>query len=224
MSRALVIGGSGGIGSAVADVLRKNIADVHVISRREHGLDIRDERSIRDIAAILDNRGLRFNLIFVATGALEVCGTPPEKSFSVIKADAMAEAFAVNAIGPALLIKHFSALLAKDERAVFAFLSARVGSIEDNRLGGWMSYRASKAALNQLVKCASVEIKRSHPNAIITALHPGTIETPLTKKYARGRYTSTPHEGAEKMLSVLDKLTAEDTGTFLDYNGEEIPW
>ena len=136
----------------------------------------------------------------------------------------MTAAFATNAIGPALLFKHFTRLLPLKSRGVFATLSARVGSIGDNRLGGWMSYRASKAALNQIVRCAAIETGRTRPQAVIVALHPGTIETALTERYAHGRYTATPAEAADQMIAVLDGLTPDMSGEFMDYAGEKIPW
>ncbi|NJL18651.1 MAG: SDR family oxidoreductase, partial [Nitrospira sp.] len=136
--------------------------------------------------------GRFFDLIFVATGILENDDARPEKSFAELSPEAMARVFAANAVGPALVFKHFAGLLPLKERSVIAVLSARVGSIGDNRLGGWMSYRASKAALNQIVRCAAIELKRTRPEAVALALHPGTIETALTEKYAKGRFTATP--------------------------------
>lgn len=222
-SAALIIGASGGIGGAMSDMLRRTIS-VETISRRDQDFDLLDETSIAHIAARYREEGRAFDFIFDATGALQANGRGPEKSFRAIDPAAMGHAFAVNAIGPALLIKHFTPLLVKDAPSVFASLSARVGSIGDNRLGGWVSYRAAKAALNQIIRCAAIETSRTRPKAALVALHPGTIETALTRQYAKGRYTATPQEAAGQMLAVLNNLTPKDTGKFLDYKGEEIVW
>ena len=220
-SSPLVIGASGGIGAAIAAALERNAA-VTRLSRRADGLDITDEASLAAAAARLKDR--RFDLIFVATGVLESAGARPEKSFAELDPAAMARVHAANAVGPALVVKHFSPLLAAKGRSVLAFLSARVGSIGDNRLGGWMSYRASKAALNQIVRCAAVELKRTRPEAIALALHPGTVDTALTKKYAGGRFTATPDECAENLLRVCAVATPDMSGGFYAYDGAVIAW
>lgn len=217
----LVIGASGGIGAAIADALDRKRA-VTRLSRRGDGLDITDEGSVARAAARFKDQ--RFDLIVVATGVLESAGARPEKSFAEIDAGAMARVFAANAIGPALIAKHFAPLLPARERGVIAFLSARVGSIGDNRLGGWMSYRASKAALNQIVRCAAVELKRTRPEAIALALHPGTIDTALTRPYAGGRITATPAECAENLLRLCAVATPDMSGRFFAYDGAEIEW
>lgn len=226
INSALVIGASGGIGDAFVSVLSERIGAerVSTLSRRDDGFDITDEPSLAAQAARLSETGAAFDFIIDATGTLEPAGFQPEKSFGKIDPVAMSAAFAVNAIGPALLFKHFAKLLPAKDRSVFATLSARVGSIGDNRLGGWVSYRASKAALNQIVRCAAIEIGRTKPDAIILALHPGTIETALTRKYARGRYTASPTQAADQMINVLLGMTAEASGKFFDYAGEEITW
>ncbi len=223
---ALVIGASGGIGAAIASALREDsaFASVVTLSRTSNGFDITNECSVREGAAQLAEHGSRFDLIFDATGALEANGNPPEKAFAALEPASLQASFSVNAVGPALLFKHFASLLNHKGRSVFATLSARVGSIGDNRLGGWMSYRASKAALNQIVRCAAIEIKRGRPNSIVVALHPGTIETPLTRKYARGRFTHTANAAARKMLNALEALSAKDTGKFFDYAGNIVDW
>lgn len=218
---ALVIGASGGIGAALARRL-ETATRVTRLSRRADEFDITSERSVAAAAARLQAE--RFDLIFVATGVLESGGAGPEKSFAALDPDAMARVFAVNAVGPALIVKHFAPLLPAKERSVIAFLSARVGSIGDNRLGGWMSYRASKAALNQIVRCAGVELRRTRPEAVALALHPGTIDTALTRKYAGGRFTATPEECAENLLRLCVHATPEMSGRFFAYDGSEIPW
>lgn len=218
MQRTLILGASGGIGSALAARLPGAIG----LSRRD-GLDWRDapqaELALQTVAA----QG-PFDLIFDATGALEIDGNGPEKALKSIDADAIAAQFAVNAIGPALILKHHDALMQRSGRTVFATLSARVGSIGDNGLGGWISYRASKAALNQIVRTASIEIARKRPEAIIVALHPGTVATPLSDKFAGNRETFSPDEAARRLLSVLDGLSAGETGGFFAHDGTRIPW
>lgn len=222
---ALVIGASGGLGGALAAALAGDpaCARAQILSRSKDGLDLADEASVAAAAGKID-AGDGFDLIVNAAGALEIDGAPPEKAFKEIEAATMARAFAVNAVGAALAFKYFAPLLKRDGRAVFATLSARVGSIGDNRLGGWMSYRASKAALNQIVRCAAIEETRRNRDSIVVALHPGTIETPLTEKYAKGRYTATREGAARNLLSVISSLAPEQTGGFFDYAGAEIPW
>ena len=164
-----------------------------------------------------------FDLIFVASGVLAVEGKRPEKSLGEINGSAMADVMAANAIGPALVLKHVPSLVAKSERSVVAVLTARVGSIGDNQLGGWYAYRASKAAANQIVRTASIELRRTRPGAIVIALHPGTVDTPFTANYPAHKKVGAP-EAAANMLNVLDGLGPDDTGRFFDYSGQEVPW
>lgn len=213
--RSLVIGASGGIGSALVDELTMR-GEVVALSRSADGLDVTEEASVADALGGLEGA---FDLVFVATGAL---GTP-EKSLRALGKDELAAQFALNAVGPALVLKHSVRLLPRDRRSVFAALSARVGSIGDNRLGGWYSYRASKAALNQLLHGASVEIARTHPKAILALLHPGTVATRFTSDYP-GNGKSTPSEAARGLLGVVDGLGRSQSGGFFDYAGESIPW
>lgn len=220
-ARALVIGASGGIGAALTAALRGRGCEVTALSRRGNALDLTDEASIASCLAPLE---APYDLILVATGALELDGQRPEKSLRALDAAAMAAQFALNAIGPALVLKHALRLMPRDRPARFAALSARVGSIGDNRLGGWYSYRAAKSALNQLVHTAAIEIARTHPQAILCTLHPGTVETPLTRAYAGGHPTVPPATSAENLLSVLASLTPAETGGFFDWQGKTIPW
>ena len=218
--RALVLGATGGIGQAVRTQLGAEDWEVTALSRQD-GLDWQNPSGAEAVIANLDGP---FSLIFDATGALEIDGARPEKQLAAIDADAMAAQFAVNAVGPALVLKHYKTLLPRHGRAVFATVSARVGSIGDNRLGGWISYRASKAALNQIVRTASVEIARTRPEAIVAALHPGTVATDFGAKYRGNRDTLTPEESASMMLTVLDHLSIADTGGFFAYDGQRVPW
>ena len=219
--RALVIGASGGIGGAVQNAPAARGWDVTGLSRSGDGLDVTDEDSVARVLGALEGT---FDLVFVATGGLEVGGFRPEKSVRALDGAAMAAQFALNAIGPALVIKHVWRMIPRDRPARLAVLSARVGSIGDNRLGGWHGYRAAKAALNQIVRTCAVELARTHPQAALVALHPGTVATPLTAAYAGGHPTVTPEVAAENLLRVLDGIGAAQSGQFLDWKGEVVPW
>lgn len=225
---AVVIGAAGAIGSA----LRLRLEDDDRISRTigfsraaEPLIEITSDSAIADAAAAVGALAQPVRLVIDATGFLHGGGAYPEKSLAEIDSGHMAEAFAVNAIGPALLMKHFLPLLADDGKAVFCTLSARVGSIADNRLGGWYSYRASKAALNQLVRTASIELKRRRPAAVCVAYHPGTVDSLLSGPFQKtGLNVQTPDAAAEACLSVIDRLTPADSGGFFDYTGKSVPW
>ncbi|GAB5461883.1 SDR family oxidoreductase [Hoeflea alexandrii] len=225
---AVVIGSTGGIGAAVIDALRQSggFAEIVGFSRRsEPGLDLLDEQSIVHAADIIKARQSELRLVFDATGFLHGDGLSPEKALSAVTPDHLAHAFAVNTIGPALLMKHFLPLLPRQGKSVFASLSAKVGSIGDNQLGGWYSYRASKAALNQLVHTAAIELARRRPEAVCVALHPGTVHTGLSSDFAKsGLSVQQPADAAARLLSVLDRLTAADTGGFFDYRGDPLSW
>lgn len=220
---SVVIGASGAIGGALADALeRRGQPPLRLGRGTDPALDLRDEASIAAAAARSGN-GLR--LVIDATGFLHGEGFSPEKALRQIDPVHMAAGFAINAIGPALLMKHFLPRLAREERAVFATLSARVGSIADNRSGGWYTYRAAKAALNQLVRTASVELARTHPRAICVALHPGTVATPLTAPFSKtGLEVATPEAAARRLLAVIDGLTQARSGLLIDQRGETIPF
>lgn len=197
MTRVLIIGASGGIGGALAQGWRARGAEVTGLSRRVDGLDVTDEGSVAAHLGALEGR---FERIVVATGALTPDGHEPEKAIARVSPEALTAHFAVNALGPMMVLKHARRLLPRDHPAVFAALSARVGSIGDNRLGGWHSYRASKAALNQLMHGAAIELARSHPQLCVACLHPGTVETPLTREYARGHKVVPPEEAAGNLM------------------------
>ena len=232
MRRAVVIGASGGIGAALVDRLAAAGADVVALARRAEArpgrsvgaIDLEDEASIARAAERLAAAG-EVDLIIVAAGLLHGGGVTPEKSYRDLGADQLAAYFAVNSIGPALVAKHFLPLLRRRERAVFAALSARVGSIGDNRLGGWYGYRASKAALNMLVKTLAIELARSRPDALCVALHPGTVDTGLSRPFQRGVPTGklfTPAFAAERLLAVIDGLAPGDSGRCFAWDGAPI--
>ena len=220
---AVVIGATGGIGAALSDALERGGEPVMRLGRRtEPRLDLLEEASIAAAAAHI---GPGLTLVIDATGFLHDERYQPEKSLRQIDPTHMALSFAINATGPALLMKHFLPLLARDRRAVFATLSARVGSISQNRLGGWYSYRAAKAALNQIVRSAAIELARTHRLAICVALHPGTVNTGLSGPFAKaGLEVQTPHQAAERLVGVIDALTPSKTGLLLDHQGAQIPF
>lgn len=218
--RALVIGSSGGIGGAIATALAVR-GEVVGLSRRDDGLDITDEDSIARLIGGLEGP---FDLIVVATGALIIDGIGPEKTLKALSAQALAAQFAVNAIGPALVIKHALRLMPRDRVARLAVLSARVGSIGDNGLGGWYGYRAAKAALNQVLRTSAIEAKRTHPQSVLVSLHPGTVETALAPAQRAGHPSVSPSEAARNLLAVLDDLGPEASGGFFDWKGEIVPW
>jgi NAD(P)-dependent dehydrogenase (short-subunit alcohol dehydrogenase family) len=225
---AVVFGASGTIGAAVADELESRQAFRRVVrvGRRSPCMaDLADEASVARAAADLDAGGVCAGLVFIATGYLHDMQAGPEKALGQIDPVQMARAFAVNTIGPALVLKHFEKLLPRSGRAVVAALSARVGSIGDNGLGGWYSYRASKAALNQIVRTAAIELRRRRPDSICVALHPGTVASPLSAPFSRNASrVQTPAEAACRLVDVLKGLRPVHSGGFFDYEGEPVPW
>lgn len=221
MENALIIGASGGIGAALSVALSERGVAVTGLSRSGDGLDVTDEASV---SAALGQLSGPFDMIFVATGGLEINGQRPEKSLKDVTAQNMRDQFALNCIGPSLVLKHAPKLMPRDRRCIFVALSARVGSIGDNGFGGWYAYRTAKAALNQMIHTGAIELARSHKHSICVALHPGTVETPLTAKYAGHHPTVTPQQAATNLLGVLDGLTPDDTGLFYDWAGKRVPW
>lgn len=226
-SVAVIFGASGGIGSALTRHLQAQNKYTHVIplSRSsDPAIDLLDEASLQMAISHAANFG-ELRLMIDATGFLHDAQQSPEKSLRQLNADALARSFALNAIGPALIMKHALPLIPRTGKAVFATLSARVGSIADNRLGGWYSYRAAKAALNQLVKTASVELARRSKQAICVALHPGTVATSLSAPFsAQGLDVHSPDEAARHLLEVIDRLDESANGCFYDWRGQHIPW
>lgn len=233
---ACVFGARGGIGRALCEALAARGAEVvHAGSRRgdepraerirPFAFDLTDEDSIR--AAVESFAADPPEWIILATGVLTLPGgTGPERSYKRLDAQAMAEVFALNTIGPALIAKHLLPLMPRGRRFVFAALSARVGSITDNRLGGWHSYRASKAALNMLIRNFALEMARTHPEGVVVGLHPGTVATALSQPFQSnlpdGQLT-TPAAAADNLLGVLARLGPEHSGRVFDFRGEEIP-
>ncbi|MBV0910985.1 SDR family oxidoreductase [Anianabacter salinae] len=222
-ARALIIGSTGGIGSALFAELERRLGAGNVVglSRSGHGLDITREPSVE---AVMNRLEGEFDLIFVATGALQIDGQQPEKALKHITERAMRDQFEVNALGPALLLKHGVRLLPRDRRAVFAVMSARVGSIGDNGKGGWYGYRTAKAAVNQIVHTAAIELGRTHKRAICVAMHPGTVATSFTRDFVSPDNATPPEQAARNLLDVLDGLTLDQSGGFYDYAGKPIPW
>ena len=231
---AVVVGAAGGIGRALAETLAlRGAAQVHALSRAVSDppggciggrIDVSDESSI---AAAAERLSEPLDLVIVATGLLHDWELSPERSLAELDPQKLAKSFAVNAIGPALVAKHFSPRLAKGRRVVFAALSARVGSIEDNRLGGWYGYRASKAALNMLIRSLAIELRRTRPLAVCACLHPGTVDTALSQPFQRNVAPDklfSPAGSATHLLDVIDGLTPEQSGGFYAYDGGRIPF
>ena len=222
---ALVIGASGTIGAALVELLAHSprCGSVRGLHRQSTPrLDFADEDSIAEAARSLA-AGPRLHLVINAAGLLHSDAFMPEKRLADLNYAQMQATFQANAFGPALVIRHFAGLL-DGERAIMAMLSAKVGSIGDNRLGGWYSYRASKAALNMLVRTAAIEVARSQKNSVLVALHPGTVNSRLSQPFRGATIGRPAHDAAADMLAVLDTLMPADSGAFRSYNGAELPW
>ena len=220
--RALIFGASGGIGLAFSKFLENKLGIENVIklSRSFNGFEISDEEKILKFSESIEGS---FNLIINAIGVLQTTEIGPEKTINAVKQKSMIDIMTINAIGPALLLKNFSKKLDKTKFSVFVNLSARVGSITDNRLGGWISYRSSKAALNQIIKTSSIEINRRNKNAICVGLHPGTVKTRFTEKFQNTTETISPEESVEMMMKVIESLSVDDNGYCFAYDGKVIP-
>ena len=234
--RCIVVGSSGGIGGALVEQLVNSpqVTHVHSLSRtgQSHpstkvanlSFDFTDEDSLIAAAQTLQEVG-PFDLILIATGLLQGEGISPEKNLRALSHESLAKSYEVNVIGPAMSAKYLAPLLRRDKKAVFAALSARVGSISDNRLGGWYAYRASKAALNMILKTLALETQRRFKSQLIIGLHPGTVDTALSKPF-QGNVPEgklfTPAFSAEQLLGVIDKLSEKDSGFLFDWAGEKI--
>ena len=237
--RAAIFGATGGIGGAIVAQLAQSerYSEIHAGGRSlpsavhratiPFTFDLTDETSIAQAARSIGEAG-PLDLAVVATGILHDRGSlAPEKSWRALDAAALAEVFAINAIGPALVAKHILPLMRRDGRAVFAGLSAKVGSIADNRLGGWHSYRASKAALNMLIRNFAIEFATKNPHGIVVAVHPGTVDTALSRPFQRGVPEDRlfdPEHSAKAILGVLDGLSPRDSGGLFAWSGERIPF
>jgi NAD(P)-dependent dehydrogenase (short-subunit alcohol dehydrogenase family) len=224
---ALIFGAGGGIGSALVEALSFTHSFGHVVGlgrKTSPSIDLLNEASLERAATFAAEMG-ELRLVIDATGFLHDDRQGPEKNWHQLDAGKLARSFALNAIGPALIMKHVLPRLPRSGKVLFSTLSARVGSIGDNRLGGWYSYRASKAALNQLVRTAAVELARRTPDGICVALHPGTVDTALSAPFATtGLDVHSPAEAARHLLTVIDKLTVEANGGFFDWRGQPVPW
>lgn len=222
--RALVIGASGALGSAFCELLNEDprCAGVRELGRNsDPGLDLEKPDSIARAAAQLTEEA-PYQLIVHAAGLLHRGDIKPEKSYGAIEADALQAIFQVNTLGPALVLRHFLPLL--DSSGAMALLGAKVGSIGDNRLGGWYAYRASKAALNMLIKTAAIELARTRPQTRLLSLHPGTVISALSQPF-RGASAARPASlAARELLSLIDRLRPADSGNFFAYNGDRLPW
>lgn len=232
---AAVIGTTGGIGAALADQLAMGVVEnLFRLSRRTTSypgtlfIDIQDEASIAAAADSIRVHVDALDLVIVATGILhDGDELQPEKSLRALTANAMETAFRINTIGPTLVAKHFLPLLRRESRAVFAALSARIGSISDNRLGGWYSYRASKAALNMVIRTAAIEVARTRPQAICVGLHPGTVATRLSEPFGKGvpaNQLFSADRAARHLLDVIETLTHADSGHCFAWDGSVIPF
>lgn len=222
--RALVLGATGALGAAFVEALQADAGCIEVVglSRSSpHGFCLEDETSMAAVAASLVGP---FHLIIDATGALTIDGRGPEKHLGALNADQLTRAFEVNTIGPALLLKHFLPLLATDQRCIYAKLSARVGSISDNRKGGWYGYRAAKAALNMVLQTAAIEAARKRPLLVVAAMQPGTVASRLSAPFVSAADCLTPAQSVAGLMRALDDLPAQAVAHFVDHKGAKIPW
>lgn len=236
--RVIVVGASGGIGRSFVKTLANSnqVSQIYALSREaesydsakvtSHNFDLTSEPSIQAAATKLSATG-GFDLCILATGLLQGQGITPEKNLRALSFEALQQSFMINTFGPAITAKYFLPLLRRDRKVVLAALSARVGSISDNRIGGWYAYRASKAALNMLIKTLSIEVARRFKNTLIVGLHPGTVDTDLSKPFQRnvpdGKLFS-PEYSVSKLLGVIDVLKPEDSGSLFAWDGKQIPF
>ena len=231
-SLAVVIGSKGGLGAALLVQLEGDAGYACAIGfgrSTEVSVNYEDESSIakaaQHIADLCKTANLQIRLLIVATGFLHGEQGQPERSYAHLDATYLNQVFQINTLGPALVMKHFLPLLPKTGRCVAGFLSAKVGSISDNALGGWYGYRASKAALNQLVKTASIELTRRNKDSICVSLHPGTVATALSEPFAKTGLNVRPAtEAAADLLAVLAGLSPTDTGCLVDYQSQKLPF
>ena len=222
--RALVLGATGALGAAFVEALQADAACVDVVGlsrSSQPSFRLEDEASMAVAAAALEGP---FQLIIDATGALTLDGQGPEKHMGALNAQQLARAFEINTIGPALLLKHFVPLLGTEQRCIYAKLSARVGSISDNRKGGWYGYRAAKAALNMVLQTAAIEAARKRPQLVVAAMQPGTVASNLSAQFVPAKDCLTPAQSVAGLLRALDALPAQAAAHFVDHQGEAIAW
>ena len=223
--RALVVGATGAIGGALLLQVQADprcAAVVGVSRQSSPGLDLLSETSIQNCAQALAAQG-PFHLVLDATGALTLNGRGPEKRLDELDAMHLLNALHLNAVGPGLLLKHFAPLLVSGQRAIWGKLSARVGSIEDNRKGGWYGYRAAKAALNMLLQTTAIELSRRRPLLVVAALQPGTVQSALSQPFV-GNDALPAAVAAERLLSVLNALQPTGRAQFVDHQAQHLPW
>ena len=235
MKNVAIIGSSGAIGRAFLDayIADKNISNIYSISRTEvksndkriiHiNIDVTDEVSVKAAASKIEEN--RLDRLIVATGVLHTKSFGPEKSIKDIKIENFVKIFSVNTFGPALIGKYFLPLMTKDQKSIVAFLSARVGSISENKLGGWYAYRASKSALNQIIKNFSIEAKRTNSSGIIIGLQPGTVKSKLSEPFQKNvkkEKLFLPEDSVDSLIKVIENVMQNDSGKIFDWEGEEI--
>ncbi|MBC6439098.1 MAG: SDR family oxidoreductase [Rhodospirillales bacterium] len=232
---ALIVGASGAIGHGFAVALANDPRCNRLVTTARGAittgeghrtLDLENEDDIAALASALRRDDTPLDLVIVATGMLhDGADVMPEKRWREIDPGTLERLFRINTIGPAMLAKHLLPCLARDRKAVFAALSARVGSIGDNELGGWYGYRASKAALNMILSCAAIELARSWPHAVCIGLHPGTVESPLSEPFLRSgkRHIFQPDDATRRLLAVVDRLQPSDSGRVFAWDGTSVP-
>ena len=222
---ALVFGVSGGIGSNIYSILKSKMFEVYGFSRTtDPNNNIISEKYLKDLSIKFIEQKIKIKIFVNAIGFLHDNYYSPEKKLQDINLEYMKKSFEINTIPTALMIKYFCPLMIKEEKSIFASISAKVGSISDNYLGGWYSYRASKAALNQIIKTSSIEQKRLNKNLIMVSIHPGTVNTKLSSPFIGKRKVQTPSEAATNIINLLETLTVEDSGLFFDYNKNILPF
>ena len=230
---ALVIG-SGGIGKKIAEDLNllNNDLEVVLCGRKNvfepfWTLDIENEDSLNELKNKIKSQNSNLRLVINTAGRLHSNTLIPEKRLQHIEKESLLESFSINGIAPILLAKTIEEFIPRNNEFNFASISARVGSIEDNKTGGWYSYRAAKSAQNQLLKSLSIEWKRKFPKATITILHPGTVDTPLSKpfqKFVPGNKLFSVDQAAKYLINIIINQTSENSGKFYAWDGSEIPW
>lgn len=236
--RVIIVGSTGGIGSAFINTLAATdqVEQIYALSRQGQShpspkianltFDFTNESSIEAAAEALRETG-PFDLCIIATGLLQGEGITPEKNMRAMSLEAFQKSFMINTFGPAVTAKYFLPLMRRDKKAVFLALSARVGSISDNRIGGWYAYRASKAALNMIIKTLSIEFGRRFKETVIIGLHPGTVDTDLSKPFQRNVTEGklfTPEYSVSKLLAVIDQVTPKDSGSLFAWDGKPVPF